>query len=494
MNSFGTAFPDFLSGGRHKRILRSSSKDRRLNRSWRLLVLAVLFSVTFIVFEARLFRLSITEGTIHRLRSEDNRVREETIPAPRGIIFDRDNKPLTRNIPFYRKIRANCSAEKDLCEEPVSADSARLALARDEGDSIRMLIGREYLMAEKSAHLLGYVGEINKQEEKDLYRPGDMVGRGGIEEQYEKQLRGVAGKELIEVDAHGKRLRTLGQIPAIPGDNVKLTIDSGLEQVAADTMASTSGAIVATVPATGEVLALYSGPSFDPNLFIRGDDQVTQILSSSARPLFNRALSGSYPPGSTFKIVTTSAALEERKISKDTIIEDTGVITIGSQKFNNWYFTRTGKTEGAINIVRAITRSNDVFFYRVGELVGPEALAAWAKKFGLGTTLGIDLPAEAGGLIPDSEWKKKELGEPWYLGDTYHYAIGQGNVLATPLQVNLMTGIVANGGNLCKPRIVGIGMAECKNIGVHPQTLDIIKEGMLGACSPGGDGMAIIQI
>jgi penicillin-binding protein 2 len=260
--------------------------------------------------------------------------------------------------------------------------------------------------------------------------------------------------------------------------------------VAFEALEDRPGAVVATEPKNGQVLVLISSPSFNPN------DITPENLTDVTLPFFNRAVGGVYPPGSTFKIVTAVAGLEEGKIDKNTTFTDLGEIRVGDYSYKNWYFTQYGKTEGTINLVRAIKRSTDTFFYKVGEWVGPTRLANWAQSFGLGKKSGIDLPGEVGGLVPSPEWKE-EKGDRWFLGNTYHFAIGQGDILTTPLQVNVMTSVIANGGKLCQPTIAqntsdggpkGLlrGEINCQDLKLKAETLSLVKEGMKEACSPGG--------
>ena len=198
--------------------------------------------------------------------------------------------------------------------------------------------------------------------------------------------------------------------------------------------------------------------------------------------MFNRAIAGAYPPGSTFKIVTTAAGIEDGKIDKNTLFEDTGQIVVGDYTYRNWYFTQYGKTEGKIDVIGAIKRSTDTFFYKVGEWVGPEKLTIWAQKFGLGKKTGLDISGEALGLVPDPG------GRRWFLGNTYHLAIGQGDLLATPLQINMMTSVIANGGRLCRPAISDqlSATSNCQDLELKAETLRLVREGMKEACSPGG--------
>jgi len=267
--------------------------------------------------------------------------------------------------------------------------------------------------------------------------------------------------------------------------------------------------VVISNPENGEILALVSSPSYDSNVFSNQkpdtrsqipdasnqksenvEDAIKKILNSEDQPMFNRAISGLYPPGSTFKVVSALGALQEGKITVETEVEDKGVLKVGGLEFGNWYFKQYGKTDGMVDIVKAIRRSNDIFFYKVGQWLGIEKLSFWARKFGFGRLSGVDLPGEEAGLVPDKKWKKEYKDEDWYLGDNFITAIGQGDLLATPLQVNMMTAVVANGGKLCRPNIVqGPGskvQGECENLEIKKEYMELVKEGMVGACDTGG--------
>jgi penicillin-binding protein 2 len=258
------------------------------------------------------------------------------------------------------------------------------------------------------------------------------------------------------------------------------------------------GAVIVSDP-KGEVLALYSSPSFDPNIFVddKNQDRVIALLNDKNLPFFNRAISGSFHPGSIFKPFVAIAALEEGKINEGFTFIDPGVIRVGTFSYTNWYFTQYGKTEGTIDLSRALTRSTDTFFYKLGELTGAEAIANWAYKFGVGDETEIDIPGEGVGLIPSPEWKLRVKGERWFLGNTYHMSIGQGDIALTPVGVNMAISAIANGGSLCKPRIVTflgeLGNGQCRDVQIKRENLDLVKEGMLGACSPGGTGFTFFD-
>jgi len=246
------------------------------------------------------------------------------------------------------------------------------------------------------------------------------------------------------------------------------------------------------------VLALVSKPSFDPNLFTQGKDykvsassaykNVTEVLmDSTSQPFLNRAISGLYPPGSTFKLVTAAAGLEDKIIDTHYSVKDTGVVKIGEFSFANWYFTNYGRTDGDVNVVVGIKRSNDIFFYKLAEKIGHERLSKMAREFGIDKVFGIDLEGEHPGLVPTDAWKRENIGEPWYLGDTYHYGIGQGYLLTTPLAVNSWTQAIAANGTLYKPHILkDLGEEKLNENIISKKTIDPIREGMIASCAPSG--------
>lgn len=463
--------------------------------------------IIFSVILMRLFHLQIVKGSQNRELADGNRIQVKVIHAPRGVIYDRNNKILAANSPAFRLFdettqKAKLISREEALELEVKNDPASPDL---EIDSVR-----DYPMGEKTAHILGYVGEISREQLKDGqfkgYRMGDRVGLSGIEAQYESLLKGIDGGEIIEVDSRGVKLRTLRRTPPISGRNIYLTIDSDLQdkiyQLTSKMITeagSCCGAVVAMEPTNGQILALLSFPSFDPNLFTKNPDEgeINRIFSHSDSPILNRAIGGTYPPGSTFKIVSALAALSSGKITKDTTFEDTGVIYLGTFRFSNWYFNQYGKTEGAVNLVKAIKRSNDTYFYRVGQTVGEQGLIDWSRKLLLGQKLGIDLPGEATGLVPDEEWKQKTFNLPWYPGDTLHMAIGQGFVLTSPLQILALTSYIAADGNLYKPQLlkkVSVDEIAVKDFKsqqllsslVSKDYIKIIKEGLTLVPKSGG--------
>lgn len=437
--------------------------------------------ISFLLLMGRLFELQIILGAKYRILAEENRIKKETIPAPRGMIYDRNQKPLVKNEPVYRLEKKDCKESN--CFEAITREEALKieAAGGEEAERLRVDVGRDYLYGRALAHVLGYLGEASEEEVKSgQWGLGDLVGRTGIEEEYEEILRGQDGGVIYEVDTLGNRIREIGKVEPLSGRDLYLSIDAQLSEVAYQALGGKPGAVVATEAKTGQVLVLVSSPAFSPNQ-IKPED-----LTDERKPMFNRAIGGQYPPGSTFKVVTAVAGVEEGKVDENTTYEDVGFIQIGEYIYKNWYYIQYGRTEGVIGLVRAIKRSTDTFFYKVGEWVGAKKLGEWGRAFGLGQKTGIDLPGEVEGLVPTPEWKEKTIGEKWFLGNTYHLAIGQADLLATPLQINMMASIIANGGKLCRPKVEKQDGGECQNLKLKPETLRMVKEGMKEACSTGG--------
>ncbi len=438
--------------------------DQVGQRPWRITYFYALCLGLFFILFLRLFHLQIIQGKENRGLADGNRIQIKIIHAPRGVIFDRNGKILADNSPAFRLFDPTSKKSTLITREEALA----LEVKNDSHyNSLEVDSLRQYPLKEKLAHVVGYVGEISETDLKDPkysgYHQGDRVGQSGIEYQYEKILRGKDGGEIIEVDSQGKKLRTLRVDQPLSGQNIYLTVDSDLQdqifkQFAKDLpkVGSCCGAAVAMDPSTGEVLALVSWPSFDPNIFTNNvdDNAISSVLTRSDSPLLNRAIGGAYPPGSTFKIISSLAALESGKITPRTIYQDNGVMALGPYTFSNWYFSEYGRTEGPVDLIKAIQRSNDIYFYNVGQTVGETYLGDWAKKIGMGKPLGIDLPGEASGLIPTDQWKEDNFHQVWYPGDTLHMAIGQGFVLATPLQILGITSFMASDGTLFKPQLV----------------------------------------
>lgn len=450
--------------------------------TWRVIFFISLCLILFFMIFLRLFHLQLVQGSVNRNLADGNRIQVKIIHAPRGVIYDRNGKILAANSPAFR-LKTKLVTREQALEWEVKDDPRAINL---EVDNVRT-----YPAGEKFAHVLGYVGEISEQQLKIAefknYHAGDRIGKSGVEAEYERLLRGVDGGEIIEVDSMGRKIRTLRMQAPIPGQNIKLALDGALQEKIYQTMQETlvrsgscCGAAVALDPTNGKILALVSLPSFDPNLFTKEDDTaISEIFTRADSPILNRVIGGTYPPGSTFKIVSSLAALASGKVTASTVVEDTGVMYLGTYSFSNWYFNQYGKVEGAVNLQRALMRSNDIYFYRISQIIGEKALAEWSSKLYLGKKLGIDLSGEEVGLVPDDAWKQENFKEPWYPGDTLHMAIGQGFVLTTPLQVLGITSFIAADGNLYKPQLLLNGKPKILISNILPKDqIKLVKEGL----------------
>ncbi len=453
--------------------------------------LVVGVMVVFALLMLRLIHLQVVEGSVNRELADSNRIQIKLIHAPRGVIYDRNGKILAQNEPSFRLIEASGPATK---VTQISRDEAlKMEITGDSRyKNLEVDSKRFYPMGEATAHVLGYLGEITgdelKSPEFENYKPGDSVGRDGVEQAYEKTLKGVDGGEIIEVDAQGNKLRSLRKKDAIPGQNLYLTIDADLQKIAfeqlkkaAEGAKSCCGAVVATDPNSGQVLALASIPSFDTK-------KLADAFTNPNSPVLDRVIAGTYPPGSTFKIASALAGLESRKVTLQTQFEDTGVMSLGPFTFANWYFSEYGRKEGNVDIIKALQRSNDIYFYHLGELTGEDVLGSTAKKLGLGEKLGIDIPGEAKGLIPNNAWKEKNVGVGWYPGDTLHMSIGQGYVLATPLQINNLVSAIAASGKQYPPHLaykITSGVNVIKEFKFEPTSSQKFKSGDLNLVRKG---------
>jgi len=472
----------------------------------------ILLLIVVVFLFVRLFNLQVVHGEYYRRLSDDNRTRTIIEYAPRGIIYDRDGQALVSNTPAFKVVDPSASShsassgqagqgEKESGKDVVRWVGREEALALEaKGATVAADVQRTYLHDELFAHVLGYVGQISETElflpEYGEYGNLDFVGKEGIEREYEHLLHGVNGKRLYEVDSSGATVRLLGEQDPIPGKNIKTTLDLDIQKAAARAMKDISrGAVIVSDVRSGGILALYSKPTFDPNLFTHNSEyeakgeytSLEELLGNNdKKPLLHRAIAGVYPPGSTYKLVTATAALESGKVDKNFEVEDTGIHRVGEFSFGNWFFLEQGKTDGIVDVVKAIARSNDIYFYIVAEKTGISQIAEWSKKFGLGKRSGIDLPGEAKGMVPGPSWKERTIGEQWYTGDTYNMGIGQGYLLTTPLQVNTWASVFASGGKLMRPHLL-LGQEEIvRRDFVARENLDLVREGMRRSCEVGG--------
>ena len=439
----------------------------------------------FALLAVRLFHLQVLGGEEYRRLSEANSIRLESIDAPRGLIFDRNGELMVDNRPAFdvsiiprdakpvdrtiEKLALRMEAPSAELTEKILAhrraasykpvllrrDIGRKTLAAIEvhrydlpGVVINVNPRRHYIQEQSAAHMLGYLGEISNEELSSGKcpdcRPGDFVGKFGVEKTHDSQLRGERGGRQVEVNAKGQVVRVLQTVDAKPGMNLFLTIDRRLQQKAEALLSGSAGAAVAVDPNTGEILAMASSPSFDQNDFVSGMtyDQWEALISNPDHPMENKAVQGEYPPASTYKIVTAIAGLEEGVIDENTTFYCPGYLAFGNRVYRCWKKGGHGK----LAVIRALAESCDVFFYQVGQKVGVDRLAVYANFLGLGNRTGVALDHEADGLIPTASWKRKKTGIPWQPGENLSIAIGQGFNLVTPIQmVNLIAAVGKDG-------------------------------------------------
>lgn len=495
------------------------------------LLLGGLTLLMLLIYMLRMWHLQVLQGAAYRYQSENNRIRLEDIPAPRGIIFDRNGVPLVENRPayhllliredvrdmdqtlrevarlcgrnpvdFWNVIEANRQTPRFVPLRLVS-DIDRDCLARIEahrvrlpGVTIQLEPKREYMWNGTAAHLVGYLSEITetelKSEQYQGYYPGEDVGKFGVEGAYEKYLHGKRGGRQVEVDAIGRRMRLLDEVLPISGRNLWLTMDIELQRKAEECLEGKVGAIVAVDVTSGAVLAMASKPTFDQEKFIRGlsKDEWQALVRDPDHPLLNRCIGAAYPPGSTYKSIVAMGALKEGAITEQTIFNCPGFLQFADRNYRCW----RPRGHGAVDVNRALVQSCDVFFYQAGLRLGVDRLAQTANLFGLGERPGTGLSGELPGLIPTSAWKKATTGIPWQKGETLSISIGQGFDLVTPLQMAVAYAAIANGGKLWQPyvvgRIEGGSAAETSEISgklkrkipIDNKIFDIVRKGLVG--------------
>jgi penicillin-binding protein 2 len=498
----------------------------------RLTVLLVYVFIAFAVLVSRLIYLQAIEGREYRRLSEINSIRLQDIDAPRGLIYDRNNQLLVDNRPSFnlhiilkdaKPVGQTLAKLSGLTGEPIEnlnaqiqknkhqgaytpillkEDMGRDLLAAIEvnkydlpGIVVRVSPRRHYLFPQQASHLIGYVGEISAQELKMAQyaqiKGGDYIGKYGIEKSFETLLRGKRGGRQVEVNATGQVVSVLNTVDAQAGQNITLTIDQHLQSTAENLLEGKAGAVVAIDANDGAVLVMASSPTYDPNWFVVGmtPDQWKSIVENPFRPLENKAIKAEYPPASTYKIITALAGLEEGIIDENTTYFCPGHYRYGNRVYRCW---RRGG-HGEVNVIKAIEQSCDVFFYQVGEALGVDRLAWYAKACGLGVLSGVDLDQESKGLVPTKAWKRKRLGTPWQGGETISVSIGQGFNLVTPLQMAVLAAAVGNGGIRLKPSVIQkihsprkktADLRQTQVVGrlpVSPHTLALVRKGLWSA-------------
>ncbi|MDI9569458.1 MAG: penicillin-binding protein 2 [Pseudomonadota bacterium] len=505
--------------------------------------LFALVLIAFVVLIVRMAYLQLIRGDEYKMRSENNSVRLRKLKPFRGLIMDSRRRVLADNQPAFdliyvpsritdiRQIAdavAGVYAKRGLnlsgdlpplgktkpfvpvrLERNISLEKTALVEAHAldlPGVVVEVAPVRRYLGGDVISHVIGYTGEISREEleerESDEIGPGDIIGKAGLEKLLDPYLAGRPGAEQVEVNVTGRVIKSLGSVAPVSGLNAVLTIDFDLQTVAANALEGRAGAVVVLDARDGSVLALVSSPSFDPNLFHGGISQRDwdKLARDPRHPMENRAVSGQYPPGSTYKIVTAAAALSEGLVAPETRFYCNGSFTLGNRSYRCWQ--RHG--HGWVSLHRALVESCDVYFYNLGKALGVDKLAEYARSFGFGVRTGIDLPREKPGLVPTREWKSIKLKEPWQPGENIPISIGQGFDLATPLQLANAYAAVANGGILWRPRLVRqieeadgrvVKQFPPQQIGVLSLSaphLEMIRRGLWGVVNePGGTGGAL---
>lgn len=450
----------------------------------------------------RLFSMQVSASAQYAALATANRTTVQAIPSTRGLIYDRNGTPLVANtasysvrirpadLPESRRADVVASLARLLGKDPVDIELAidsnpgsRFDLVRVASDvdptvadfiaessadlpGVQVVVDtqRQYLYGPLLSQVLGYEGPVNATELQALtaqgYLPDDLIGRAGVEATYEEQLRGSYGLETIERDASGRQIQVLEtNKQAVPGSSLRLSIDLHMQQLAQQALAwgmktahLKRGAFIVMNPQTGEVLAMASSPTYDDNLFAQGisTKDYQKIVNDPNHPLINQGISNQQPPGSTFKMITSIAALADGKINTTERLRTAGFLTLGGQRFYDWNL----RGFGMCNLQCGFANSSDTFFYQVAARVGIDRLSYWAHQFGMGDRTGIDLPNEASGIIPSNQWKMQALGEPIRPGEVYLSGIGQGYDAVTPLQILNAYCAVINGGTLLSPRVV----------------------------------------
>lgn len=475
-----------------------------------------------------LWQLQILQAVRYAMLAQQNRIRTEPIPAPRGRIYDRRGRLLVDNYPSFtayllRDGSGNWQADlpqiaqglfvplEDLQAQmqhyraapiyqpiPIKqditvADEAFIAAHRDQFPELETIMASRRLYPKNgfAANLIGYVGEPDERQiASGQLRPGAIVGKSGLEAYYNRQLTGVDGERRVMVDSRGRVVGTLSDRPPRPGQDLHLTLDEQVQMAAETALGNRPGAVVALDPRTGGVLAMVSRPTFDPNLFAQGlsAKQWNAWVNDPDRPLLNKAIQAQLAPGSVFKLVMSVAGLQQN-VAENKTVDCKGVFYYGGHPFHCWISRRLqgAREHGVLNIQQAITQSCDVYFYTLGSELGIDVIDQYAQALGLGRRTGIDLPQEAKGLVPTPAWKEARYRQPWYKGETIDVAIGQGAVTATPIQLARLAGGIASGGVFPRPHVAEAAADTGGfTVALSPTTVETITAGMQGVVNPGG--------
>jgi penicillin-binding protein 2 len=501
----------------------------------RLTALAVVLASGFLAIAAQLANLQLVSGDHMAALSDKNRIRQRTVMAPRGILFDRTGLPLVENRPAFTlavvprdvddlpqvlerlaellRVPAADLHERFARVPPDSPWPVRVSrgLTLDEvsrieewkldlpGVTIEVETQRAYPSMRFAAHLLGYVREVSESDmSRGRFRRGDLVGQSGLERLYDDYLRGRDGAEQIEVDAHGRPIQVLQRQEPVPGAHVYTTIDRRIQEAAEQALGPRNGAVVVLDPRNGDLLALVSNPAFPVERFTGPIDRETWLglVQDPGHPLLNRAIQGEYAPGSLFKIVVAASALQSQVITPFDRLSCPKEWWFGGRAYHNW----EDHDRGALTLYEAIKHSCNTFFYQLGLKVGPERIARTSQDFGLGHTTGSGLVGERPGLVPSPAWKRQALKDKWHAGDTVSLAIGQGLVTVTPIQMARFMAAMANGGVLYKPRMVvrmrapdGTPLGEEAPVEqgraeMAPVVLDYLRQALWAVVNDGGTG------
>ncbi len=498
----------------------------------------------FLVLATGFWRLQIQRPEYYTELAEQNRVKSLPLLAPRGRIMDREGRTIVANYPSFSilllreqmkngernlpliaagleippeelraRLRRFSTAPRYqpiiIKEDATTHDLVFLEAHRDDLPELEhvMVQRRLYPRDGFAGHVIGYVGEVSESElettEFAAYNPGTMVGKSGVERQYNDILMGQDGLRRAIVDSRGREVGRLDEKPAVPGKQLRLTIDLDLQTAAEVAMDEKNGAVVALDPRTGEVLALVSRPAYDPNQFaVRiSSEEWKRLIEDPDHPLLNRAIQAQLAPGSVFKVILATAALEEGVLTTQTAFSCGG----GAAFYGRYFLCWRKSGHGRLALHQAIVQSCDVFFYNVGQRLGIEKLAFYAQQFGLGSKTGIDLPHEEEGVMPSPEWKRRMFREKWYAGETISVAIGQGSVAITPLQMASVVGGIASGGVVRRPHLVfpsevrpyrpDSKLDDVRHFPLKEETVEQVTLGMFGVVNEGGGtgGRARIQ-
>ncbi len=489
-------------------------------------ILAVIIGL-FGIIVLRLLWLQVIRGSYYRGLAQSNSTRVIPDRACRGLISDRNGEILVNNVPSFTvsvvpadlknkdKVVSDLAKLLDLSEEDLLAKLEKqqyrvFEAVKIKGDVPSQVVSRleesnlpgvrvdtepkrNYSGKDYSCHVLGYVGESNMDEvSNNKYFIGDSIGRAGVEKHYDEVLRGVNGSREIVVDSAGRQIKPAGSKPFVKGTDLTLTIDAKLQNTCEELIRGRKGCVIAMNPRNGEIYAMVSHPGFNPNIFSGKLDkrEWSDLINSPEMPFLNRAVSGLYSPGSTFKIVTATAALEERLLTEKDQFACRGIYWYSDWNYNCWKL----EGHGSLNIVDAIGQSCDIFFYQTGLLVKVEKLAAYSRLFGFGTESGLDLDGERKGIVPDAAWKERFHHSHWFPGNTIQLAIGQSYLLATPLQMLDSYNILINNGTLYRPHIVrAVGdkvvlPSAVKSITIRNEDLVTVKKGLWQSVNLGGTG------